>query len=1056
METDPANDRLRHRGGIDTAVIDRLEQRDRPSRPPGEEIERRRGHDRWGPGQQADGRSGDRRIAPPLESRQRRRPDAFVARRGGDSEQHRLGRRRERLAENREVGEPILRLGIGVSHHRERIGHGRPVGQPQPQGPRATASPADRGEELGRDRSERPAGKGLLAALEEAGPVERGGGRGDEPGRGQLIVARSEGEPAGHARLKDVAPEPGIPQWSALPSQPGEGRRPFLGEEPLDGPPDQQRNVDVIAVGGRRFGITGEKRGDEGERLIGGETAGRGGQLATHPEVGLGACRRLEAGKQGGRDATVVASQPDGPRPHPRIGVPKQGNPFLLARGPEADQRPGKIEWEGGWPGGRAEEEPGNPVAGPRWLSVGQFEEGRLTNPAIGIGKPFHEGLAAVAGEVGEPGRGGGRSREPPDAPPIPVDPPLIVAGMVDALLVEVADIEGPIGTELDVDRTKPAVIAGQGNVEILGGEARAIGADGTADHLPLERGHAEQAPGVLVAERRGVVDGEGMGESRSAVVTDRLEEAEGERGRQLPVLLEPLPREAPLHVVKSTGIAAVVAREQPAGSVELNPEGIPSPLGEDLVAPRRRVVAPDALPGRNDRRSIRPGATDAAGDRAPLGGVEPAIGPPAEIVGDRVGILDAEALQMDDRIAVGLIVPVGVGIEEEVRRLENPQTGGIEREARDEAQSIDKNTMFFGDPVAVGILVERDPIETAVMVGRGGRHLVVDASQEGVAADHRQPRRLRVLDELGHPDPAPGIPLHREWLTDRRFGEDQIDAEILRHPKPAPLVGGGEWPRVVDPAERRLDFRRRFDPRLQERRRLAGNDLPPPEHPPAGEAEGFIPREKHRCRHVEPGPSVPQAGPDDDLSRLSGRQEPGRDPEPVGPPQTAAEPGRKLPCTPDGLAVGNHFERRVERLDEQFQRPSFPRRRHDHATAIPPDSIQAPFRLPEHLRHRHRLVGPGVDVVSPHPPRHDKDPQPSEGGGDRQTAAQAAWTGGHHRSVSPHVPVIHPLPRGISKGILSVSEPFLPPARSLPTRRKSLYRHKYRQCRQYRQSTSS
>ena len=562
---------------------------------------------------------------------------------------------------------------------------------------------------------------------------------------------------------------------------------------------------------------------------------------------------------------------------------------------------------------------------------------------------------------------------------------------MVDALLVEVADVEGSIGTELDVDRPKPAVITGQGNVEILGGEARAIGANGTADHLPLERGHAEQAPGVLFAEHRGVVDGERMGETRGAVVADRLEEAEGERVRQLAVLFEPLSGEAPLHVVEATGVAAVVAREQPTGSVELDPEGIPSPFGEDLVASRRRVVAPDALAGRQHRRGRGPRAADATADRAPLGGVEPAIGPPAEIVGNRVGILDAEALQMDDRIAVGLIVPVGVGIEKEVGGLEHPQTGGVEREARDEAQAIDENTVFFHDPVAVDVLVKRNPVETAVMVWGRGRHLVVDAPQKGVAADHRQPRRLRVLDELGHPDPATGIPFHRQRLPDGRLGEDQIDTEILSHPKPPPLVGGGKWTGIVDPAERRLDFSRRFDARFEERRRLAGNDSPPPEHPPAGEAEGFIPREEHRRGHVEPGPSVPQAGSDDDLCRLSGRQEPGRDPEPVGPPQAAAKPGRKLPRTPDGLAVGDDLDRRVERLDEQFQRPSFPRRRHDDATAIPPDYIQAPFRLPEHLRHRHRLVGTGVDVVGPRPTGNDRNPHPSDGDGDRQTAAQVA-----------------------------------------------------------------
>ena len=336
------------------------------------------------------------------------------------------------------------------------------------------------------------------------------------------------------------------------------------------------------------------------------------------------------------------------------------------------------------------------------------------------------------------------------------------------------------------------------------------------------------------------------------------------------------------------------------------------------------------------------------------------------------MGILDAEALEMDDRIAVGAIVPVGIGIEEEVGRLEDPQAPGIESEARDEAQAIDENPMFFGDPVAVGILVEGDLVETAVVVGRGGRHLVVDAPQEGIAADHRQPRRLGVLDELGHPDPAPGIPLHREGLTDRRLGKDQIDAEILRHPEAALFVCGGEWPCIVDPAERRLDFRRWLDARFEERRRLAGNDRPSPKHPPAGEAEGFIPREEHRWRHVESGPSVPQAGPDDDLSRLSGRQEPDRDPEPVGPPQTAAEPGRKLPRAPDGLAIGNHLDRRIERLHKQLQGSPFPTGRHDHRAAVPAGAIKAPFRLPEHLWHRDRLVGPGVDVVSPHSPRHD------------------------------------------------------------------------------------
>src|SRR5262245_31443459 len=126
-----------------------------------------------------------------------------------------------------------------------------------------------------------------------------------------------------------------------------------------------------------------------------------------------------------------------------------------------------------------------------------------------------------------------------------------------------------------------------------------------------------------------------------------RLEVAEREGVRKRAVFAEALLVVASLHVVEAAGVAAVVSRINAPLAVDFDAERVAAPFGEDFVFPQPRMITPDQL-------------TQAAGDflvarflnrpadRAALRSIEPAIGAPLQIADDRVGVFDAEALQVE------------------------------------------------------------------------------------------------------------------------------------------------------------------------------------------------------------------------------------------------------------------------------------------------------------------------------------------------------------------------------------------------------------------------
>src|SRR5882724_6864455 len=125
---------------------------------------------------------------------------------------------------------------------------------------------------------------------------------------------------------------------------------------------------------------------------------------------------------------------------------------------------------------------------------------------------------------------------------------------------------------------------------------------------------------------------------------------------------------------MEAAGVAAVVAGKDAALGIDLDAESIAAALAEDLELFRLRLITPDrlALDVRN-RFLIQPGTRDLRGDGAAVRAIEPAVRPPAQAVGHGVCVLDAETREVDNRIAVGDVVVVLVGIEKEIWRIEHP-----------------------------------------------------------------------------------------------------------------------------------------------------------------------------------------------------------------------------------------------------------------------------------------------------------------------------------------------------------------------------------------------
>ena len=171
----------------------------------------------------------------------------------------------------------------------------------------------------------------------------------------------------------------------------------------------------------------------------------------------------------------------------------------------------------------------------------------------------------------------------------------------------------------------------------------------------------------------------------------------------------------------------------------------------------RFRVVPPNALPLERGRlvRSVRQGSTNGGGRGAAVGTVQPSVGTKSQTVGDRVGVFQTKARQMDGRVAIDLCVLIGIGIVQQVRRVHHPNPRRADRDTGGDVQALDDISMRVIRTIAVGVFPHRHTVRPRDVVRRSNRHFVEHGSQVLVVADHLQSRGERVLTILHHPHSA-------------------------------------------------------------------------------------------------------------------------------------------------------------------------------------------------------------------------------------------------------------------------------------------------------------
>ena len=168
-----------------------------------------------------------------------------------------------------------------------------------------------------------------------------------------------------------------------------------------------------------------------------------------------------------------------------------------------------------------------------------------------------------------------------------------------------------------------------------------------------------------------------------------------------------------------------------------------------------------------------RPGHADVRRGLNAVPAIEPAVRPPAQAVGDVVPH-DAvvPAVEHDLRLAVGDVVAVAVGKEQQPGRTEGPHAAEADLDAGQLLSLVPKDRLPVGPAVMVGVFQDHDP----VVLRQVEIHL-----------------RVGVGVILRHPEAAAGIGRHSDRLAKHGLRREERDMKARRSTViPAAACSGG------------------------------------------------------------------------------------------------------------------------------------------------------------------------------------------------------------------------------------------------------------------------
>ena len=353
-------------------------------------------------------------------------------------------------------------------------------------------------------------------------------------------------------------------------------------------------------------------------------------------------------------------------------------------------------------------------------------------------------------------------------------------------MLVEVRDEERAVWGIHDVHGAKSAVGTAQHRTDIAGLEASPARQTLDGDHHTVNRIEREQFSIEIARHRCSFGDCEEMREALDEIrrahhrqFAERVRIARRAKLARVDTLFQIV---AALDVVPASRFPAIVAGVEAALGVDLETKSVAAPFGENLVGARLGMIAPDHAAFEVDPRRVRwveSGPCDAAGSRAALRAVKPAVHAPHQPVGDRVRVFESKPGKVHDGRAIGYVVVIGVGIKQQIRRVHDPDAAAPGQRSAGHVQAVDENLMPVEPPVAIGVFVDADEVAAAVVVGRRRRNLVIVGSVVLVATEHLEPGGIGILAVLGDPKPAALIEAQMGGLGDERFSQELLDSEL-------------------------------------------------------------------------------------------------------------------------------------------------------------------------------------------------------------------------------------------------------------------------------------
>ncbi len=197
-------------------------------------------------------------------------------------------------------------------------------------------------------------------------------------------------------------------------------------------------------------------------------------------------------------------------------------------------------------------------------------------------------------------------------------------------------------------------------------------------------------------------------------------------------------------------GMTQQVEKALPA-IVEVDAPGITRAVCEDLELVPRRVIPPDAGVDRRAFFVRRARLADARMREDAVTAVKPAVRPPDEAVERFVRVLVVPAVEQHLRLAIGHVIAVRIGYEEQFRSLTDPHAAEADLQPADEIQLVEKDFLAVELSVAVRRL----------------RRSECDLRLALFSA-------LRIDESFGDPQTATIVDRHRDRLTNIGLAGEQ------------------------------------------------------------------------------------------------------------------------------------------------------------------------------------------------------------------------------------------------------------------------------------------